>query len=172
MNWTDEDITRRNREVLGIDNPLTYLIDGPHAAYTVDPSAVPFPSADLKPEWMIEEECTKILEEDGWRALRTDPVSDRGRGKGFGELGMADHLYIRYWPYGIRGDGSYVPTQQVLWIEFKSAKGKPTSKQLEWHTKERARGALTLIAGQDFPASVEGFRTWYRASGLLRNPNA
>jgi hypothetical protein len=34
----------------------------------------------------------------------------------------------------------------------------------------RARGALTLIAGEDFPASVDGFRCWYAASGLRRRP--
>jgi hypothetical protein len=57
---------------------------------------------------------------------------------------------------------------EVMWIEFKSAKGKPSKHQTEWHTKERARGALTLIAGIDFPASVLGFVTYYRKSGLNR----
>lgn len=124
------------------------------------------------PEALIEAECTKLLEEYGWRALRTDPVSDRGRGKGFGEVGMADHLYIRYDPEkqippSLRKpvDNSYAA---VLWIEFKSAKGKPKKHQIAWHQKERARGALTLIAGVDFPASVAGFLGWYRASGLQR----
>ncbi len=119
------------------------------------------------PEHMIEAECTRLLEQDGWRALRTDPVSDRGRGKGFGEKGMADHLYIRYGnaTCGVATDGS---NDVVMWIEFKSAKGKPAKHQTEWHTKERARGALTLIAGEDFPASVAGFVEWYRKSGLNR----
>ena len=40
---------------------------------------------------------------------------------------------------------------------------------MNWHTKERARGALTLIAGEDFPASVAGFIGWYQQSGLQRN---
>ncbi len=123
------------------------------------------------PEWMMEQECTRLLEQDGWRALRTDPVSDRGRGKGFGEPGMADHLYIRY----ACGTVAYVPETdkplwaapaQVFWIEFKSAKGRPAKHQIDWHTKERARGALTWIAGVDFPASVAGFVKHYRASGL------
>ncbi len=108
----------------------------------------------------IETACTKLLEEDDWRALRTDPVSDRGRGKGFGEIGMADHLYLRY-------DAIYLRAN-VLWVEFKSAKGKPSKEQTAWHTRERARGALTWIAGEDFPASVEGFVAHYRASGLNR----
>jgi hypothetical protein len=118
------------------------------------------------PESLIEAECTKLLEQDNWRALRTDPVSDRGRGKGFGELGMADHLYIRYDnPFRGRGTRAYC---EVLWIEFKRPGKKPAKHQQDWHIKERARGALTLIAGEDFPASVDGFRAWYADSGLKR----
>ena len=40
--------------------------------------------------------------------------------------------------------------------------------QVAWHQRERARGALTLLAGVDFPATIEGFAEWYRASGLMR----
>jgi len=120
------------------------------------------------PESQIEAECTKFLEEDNWRALRTDPVSDRSRGKGFGELGMADHLYIRYAPNGEMGFSLDFAPAQVLWIEFKRPGEHAKKHQTEWHMKERARGALTLIAGEDFPASVEGFRSWYAASGLQR----
>ncbi len=141
---------------------------------------------NLMLEAQIEEECTKLLEEDGWRSLRTDPVSDRGRGKGFGEVGMADHLFIRYetirycptcgrncHDYETCGQCHETPERKpwmsgVMWIEFKSAKGKPAKHQLEWHQKERARGAMTLIAGVDFPASVEGFKQFYRNSGLQR----
>lgn len=132
-----------------------------------DKAETPAPAAPVS-EAFIEAECTKRMEEDGWRALRTDPVSDRGRGKGFGELGMADHFYVRYstpwdaeWP-AARCDA------QVLWIEFKRPGEKPKKHQTAWHTRERARGALTLIAGEDFPATVEGFIAWYRASGLQR----
>src|SRR5215472_2629333 len=108
----------------------------------------------------IQAECTKILEADGWRALQTDPVRSRIRGKGFGEIGMADHLYIRY---GSR------PYAQVLWIEYKRSKGGRVSKeQRAWHTREHARGARTAIAGEDFAPTVEGFRTWYTASRLQR----
>ena len=154
MNWTPEDLTRRNWEVLGV---------GTSAAPEV-PEVFP-PSAVEWPEWKIEAECTRLLEQDGWRPLRTDPVSDKGRGKGFGEIGMADHLYFRY----AGGHSTYAKSEAlVLWVEFKSGQGKPKKHQIEWHTKERARGALTLIAGQDFPASVEGFVAWYRASGLNR----
>jgi|KBSSwiStaDraftv2_1062776.scaffolds.fasta_scaffold02616_10 hypothetical protein len=149
---------------------------------TVPDSHIGVESFDASVEWpehMIEAECTRLLETDGWRALRTDPVSDRGRGKGFGEPGMADHLYIRYsfstpqeWleePTRTPGDTVARASQsQVLWIEFKRPGEKPAKHQTEWHTKERARGALTWIAGEDFPASVAGFVEHYRKSGLNR----
>lgn len=138
----------------------------------------------------IQQTCTQMLELDGWRALRTDPVSDRGRGKGFGEKGMADHLYIRYCssPYEIHMDGvdpdnpraigwwkkGLECQAQILWVEFKklTKNGKPTKAaphQRSWHTLERKRGALVLVAGEDFPASIEGFREWYKNSGLMRS---
>lgn len=137
------------------------------------------PAKNAPLEALIEAECTKILEEDGWRPLRTDPVSDRSKGKGFGELGMADHLYIRYCYSGEACEASAkiggqwdirarILHSQVIWIEFKRPGAKAKKHQTSWHTKERARGALTLIAGEDFPATVEGFRQWYRNSGLMR----
>jgi hypothetical protein len=128
----------------------------------------------------IQNTCTQLLELDGWRALRTDPVSRREWGKGFGELGMADHLYIRY---GELGPGNHTPDviaagAEVMWIEFKRLKREnrggganyttASQHQKDWHARERARGALTLIAGEDFPASIEGFHAWYRESGLMR----
>lgn len=162
MGWTQDDLNRRNREVFGIGASAQPLV-----------SDVPL-AADLMPEWMFEGEATKFLEEDGWRALRTDPVSDRGKGKGFGEIGMADHLYIRYHSdaESLRRNhhqpGTLATLCCVMWVEYKSAKGKPKKDQLLWHAKERARGALTLIAGVDFPASLTGFQEWYRKSGLMR----
>jgi hypothetical protein len=113
----------------------------------------------------IQRTITDLLELDGWRHIKTDPVSDRARGKGFGEKGMADDLYIRYNPSPMWvAPGA----AQVLWIEHKRPKGVVPQHQKDWHAAERARGALTLIAGQDFPASVDGFWDWYRASGLMR----
>lgn len=137
--------------------------------------ASPEPKAN-ESEALIQAECTKLLEEDDWRPLRTDPVSDRSKGKGFGELGMADMLYIRYAYSTFQSHCADAEQNavarcrhsQVLWIEFKAPHGKPTSKQLEWHRNERARGALTWIAGVDFPSSIEGFKDWYRKSGLNR----
>lgn len=128
----------------------------------------------------IERTCTEFLSLDGWRCLKTDPVSDRSRGKGFGEKGMADCLYIRYLS-ACEGkgcsDGAECPVRsEVMWCEWKRERGgKITSRaekakihQKAWHAAERARGALTLIAGEDFPATIEGFQQWYMKSGLAR----
>ncbi len=157
-NFTWEEIQERNR-LLGISDP--------HEIYHAAVDSVEWP------EHLIEAECTRLLEMDGWRALRTDPVSDRSRGKGFGEPGMADHLYFRWHenvtPFDPEMDRwLWAAPCQTMWIEFKSADGKPAKHQTEWHTIERARGALTLIAGVDFPASVAGFVEHYRKSGLNR----
>lgn len=119
----------------------------------------------------IERDCTQILIHDGWRPLKTDPVSDRRRGKGFGELGMADYLYIRYGAPGFSDNQQYAmahASAQVLWCEFKREDGSAKPHQLKWHQRERQRGALTLIAGVDFEASVEGFMDFYNRSGLKR----
>ena len=83
---------------------------------------------------------------------------------------MADHQYTRYvarvCPEATNAAARAL--SETLWIEFKSAKGTPKSHQIEWHTQERARGALTWIAGVDFPASIAGFIEHYRKSGLNR----
>lgn len=125
-----------------------------------------------KTEATIQKAIGDLLELDGWRRLRTTPVSRREWGTGFGEVGMADDLFIRY---ENRTQANFRTKQfwgqakaEVLWIEHKTPKGKPSQKQLEWHRSERARGALTLIAGIDFKPSPEGFFNWYRNSGLMR----
>lgn len=110
----------------------------------------------------IEQTCTALLELDGWRSLRTDPVSSRERGKGFGEVGMADHLYIRYYA-GTECDA------QVMWIEWKAPRTKVGQHQRLWIAAERRRGATVLLAGETFPRSIEGFCHWYlKESGLVR----
>ncbi len=129
------------------------------------------PSAVKLSERDVERTCTDFLALDGWRPLKTDPCSDRSRAKGFGEKGMADHLYIRYI------DPSFPERlhimAEVLWVEWKRLErnGKPTlaaPHQRLWQAAERKRGALVLLAGEDFPATIEGFQEWYRNSGLLR----
>lgn len=136
----------------------------------------------------IQETCSSFLDLDGWRPLRTDPVSDRSRGKGFGELGMADHLYIRYPKPLARtiaqclGNGQQAQAE-VLWIEYKRERGttslnpkralftraeKARIHQRAWIEGERAKGALVLLVGEDCPATIEGVQEWYAESGLMR----
>jgi hypothetical protein len=147
-------------------------------------------------ELELENTATDWLALDGWRSLKTDPVSDRStagailrallavlpqhaelirktvakmtRGKGFGEIGMNDRLYIRYKKNETNLPGLYLPWAEVLWIEWKIPSGKPTEDQLRWTAAEKARGALSVIAGIDFPATFDGFRKWYVESGLAR----
>jgi hypothetical protein len=128
----------------------------------------------------IQRTCTEFLELDGWRPLRTDPVSDRSHGKGFGEPGMADHLYIRYLDPADFEEHEKKRWAEVLWVEYKRQRGgngkralftkaeKAKIHQTAWHAQERARGALTIILGEDCVASIEGFMDWYAKSGLLR----
>ncbi len=119
----------------------------------------------------IQAECIQLLIEDGWWPLRTDPVSDRKRGTGFGAIGFADYTVFR--PMRVT---QLVPLQkmpagcacEVLFLEFKSPKGSPSKEQLKWHRNQRAMGFATFIAGVDFPPSVQGFKEFYRASGLAR----
>ena len=146
--WTEFDIFRRNLEVFGVPQPA-------------EPALLQDEAAKDVPESLIEAECSHLLAADGWRTLKTDPVSARGRGKGFGELGMADTLCLRY-------SRQEPPACEVLWIEWKALGGRVRKHQSEWHIKERARGAMTVIAGVDFAASVKGFQSWYRLSGLAK----
>jgi hypothetical protein len=158
----------------------------------------------------VQATCVQALELDGWRRLRTDPVSDRStvqairraimgvpalnhvrellfklisrcvRGKGFGEVGMADDLFIRYYDPRVdrtawlEGDGTrwQRAQSQTMWIEWKAPAGTTSPHQLTWHQAEKARGALTVIGGIDFDLSdpVAGFALWYLESGLCRRP--
>lgn len=96
--WTWENIAIRNREVFGAPEPATPVEDR---------------KAQNAPEALIELECTRFLQADGWRELRTNPLSDRGRGAGFGEVGMCDHLYMRPRVMGL--DLSLLHSHDILW---------------------------------------------------------
>ncbi len=130
----------------------------------------------LKPlsEAHIAATCTAWLELDNWRAIETDPKHLRGLG--VSEPGMADRQYIRYLNdadprkgrYPAETGKTYWPIAEVMWIEWKKKGGKAGQHQKDWHARERSRGALTLIAGIDFPASIESFCAWYQKSGLQR----
>lgn len=121
----------------------------------------------------LQEACTTILELDGWRYIKMEPVSNRKWGKGFGEVGMPDALYLRYGPPETlrRNDhqpGTLAVLCEVMWIEWKRKGGRPKPHQLAWHDAERRKGALVLCAGIEFEATFDAFIAWYRSSGLLR----
>jgi len=134
----------------------------------------------------IEKAITTLLEIDGWRAIKMEQNFSERKRKSVGEAGMADHLYIRYglWPIAPVGrqpfDTLARAVAQVLWIEFKKLKGgngkrgiftkaeKASIKQRAWIARERSRGALVLLVGEDCPATIEGIRAWYKNSGLNR----
>lgn len=112
-----------------------------------------------------------LLALDGWRHVKTDVVSDRSRGKGTGEQGMADSLFLRYNLWPIRTPPALDPSRvdcEAMWIEFKTPRGRVAEHQHAWREREQARGALALIAGIDFDASLEGFARFYARLGLQR----
>ena len=107
--WTWEDVDRCNREVFGTPEPPW-------------PSPAPEEKAADVPERLTEADCCKLLADDGWRILKTDLVSDRSRGKGFGEPGMADTLAIRY--------GRQPSVAELIWVEWKAPGGRAKKHQL------------------------------------------
>lgn len=122
----------------------------------------------------IQETCSAYLALDGWRRIRTD--IPHLRGLGVSEKGMADDQYVRYrgLPCDEHSQSQALklicsPSKtETMWIEWKRKGGKAGEHQAKWHAAERARGALTLIAGEDFPSTIEGFCQWYVESGLQR----
>lgn len=130
----------------------------------------------------IEAACTQLLQLDGWRVFHMEQQWSEKKRKSVGEHGMADVLAIRYGPprrhqqrFARGFETTWFPEDaEVVWLEFKRITGKsgrPTKAaphQKIWHRDERLRGAMTLIAGEDFPASTDGFIAWYRGSGLMR----
>lgn len=128
------------------------------------PTERPVPRRRL--EKQLQDTCTAFLELDDWRTIKTD--LEHLRGLGVQEPGMCDRLYIRYGSergrLGVNLDG----LAEVLWIEWKKRGGKAAQHQKDWHARERARGALVLVADVDFPATTDGFDEWYSTSGLKR----
>ena len=118
----------------------------------------------------IEQTITEWLALDGWYGLKTTPVSNRACGVGFGELGMADYQYRRY-NESYPGQPVNTPSRsmtQTVWIEFKKPSGRVGIRQYVWIKRERERGALVLLVGENCPSTIEGIQDWYRKSGLMR----
>ncbi len=130
-------------------------------------------------EAQIQQACDDFLALDGWRKIVTDPPHMRGLG--VSEKGIPDRLYLRYRPEpyerhhgrevpgGFGGWDPVTPCQaEALWIEWKKKGGKAALHQKTWHAAELMRGALIWVAGETFPATIEGFQAYYMDSGLNR----
>ena len=140
-------------------------------------------ASDVMREADLERYVCDYLALDGWRVLKMEQNFSEKKRRTFGEGGMPDRMFLRYEP-------KILPTSHarrvefgdcagdILWIEFKRHKyrdskgkmryAKTEQHQHSWIAAERARGALVLLAGADFPATPEGFRAWYESSGLMR----
>lgn len=128
-------------------------------------------------EAQIETTCVAFMVAEGWRPFKMEQQFSEKKRKTTGEAGCADHLFLRYavMPEDVPIEARVLV--DVLWVEFKrlTAKGKATKAspaQMLWHVCERARGAITWIAGVDFTPTIEGFRNHYAASGLARKVSA
>jgi hypothetical protein len=116
-------------------------------------------------EAQIERQITDFLALDDWRAIKTEASATSPRG-GRVERGTPDVLYIRYrWEASTRRP---LPLCEAMWIEHKAPGGKVSQHQRDWHQAERARGALVVVATEDFAPSLDGFAAWYRQSGIMR----
>jgi VRR-NUC domain len=121
-------------------------------------------------EAQLEAAVRDILAYDGWIVRHLEQNwSDRKR-KTVGERGMPDLLAIRYGymdPQPL-DSASAAAVAEVLYIELKTPRGRVSPEQRAWHLYERKLGALVWVAGETFPATVDGFRSFYAASGLQR----
>ena len=127
------------------------------------PAKVRIPSRN-KPKMLekhVVEAVTEFMRIDGWRPIKMEPLSKWG--KGSGELGMPDYLFLRYKYADVPTNWPWVTLCEHFWIEFKRPGAKPKPHQVSWHVTEQANGALVRTV-DDFDA----FRRWYMASGLAR----
>lgn len=122
-----------------------------------------------QPERELLASIDNIMGWEGWRIWKLETVRDKERGRGFGEPGMADRLYLR--PTGKRG-ASFAC--EALYVEGKRVRSdrpsatKAQAHQQLWHAAERASGFRTVILGQDCEATFDGFFRWYGEAGLFR----
>lgn len=128
-----------------------------------------------KREAALKAEANKLMQADGWRVWNLESVRDATRGRGFGEPGMPDTLYIRKHTLDLRSGGRHL--YEVLYVEWKiirpGRKGAERAQvhQKLWHAAERGRGFWTVIAGEDFTATLDGFINWYASNNLNRSVN-
>lgn len=111
----------------------------------------------------IQRTVCDFLRAEGWRVFEFEQQFSEKKRKTVGERGMPDVLAIRYGPRMPKE----VPIEcrilhEVIWIELKTPRGRASEAQKYWIALERDRGALVWLAGEDFPATIEGFIAHYR----------
>lgn len=126
----------------------------------------------IVPESSLESGVATLMQLDGWRYFHTEYALTQG-GRPVLEPNMPDALFVRYLS---KVHGTCMCAMQfgcccahTIWVEFKRVGKKPTGEQKLWHAAERKRGAIVLVAGDTFPATIEGFKLWYASSGLARH---
>lgn len=129
-------------------------------------------------EKQIQKTVCDLLRAEGWRVFEFEQQFSEKKRSTVGEKGMPDVLGIRYSAAQLRDFMTDLPwksrgSAEVLWIEMKriDKRGRTTKARADqklWHEAERARGALVWVAGEDFPATIDGFIAHYKASGLAR----
>ena len=117
-------------------------------------------------ERTIQNTCLDYLKVDGWYHVSLDPPHMRGLA--VHKKGAPDDLLMR--PITeLHLKAAFPGCCCALFIEWKKEGGKAGEHQIERHRELRALGFVVLVAGEQFPKSIEGFLNWYRGSGLLRH---
>ena len=106
-------------------------------------------------ESVIERQISDYLSLDSWFTRHFELNYSERKQLVVGERGMPDLLCLRY-----------QPEANILWIEVKRPGGAVSRWQREWRLRERARGAMVIVASIDFEPSLNGFVEWYEKSKL------
>lgn len=109
------------------------------------------PSAAKLQERDITRQVRDFLQVRGWRAIRMQRSVAPGSFS-TGEPGMADFLFVRYFPR------EKIPYGAVLhlWVEFKAPTGRVGPHQKEWQKREAEFGGSVWVVDD-----LEWFQTEY-----------
>jgi hypothetical protein len=114
-------------------------------------------------EKQVSEQLDDMMRAEGWRrirhssgtATRVDKSSLAVGMMNIGEPGMPDRQYIYYL-------GKASGFCLVVWVELKRSKGgKLRESQVNWHAREKSRGALIYPLPANGTFSIDDFRAWY-----------
>lgn len=94
----------------------------------------------------VAKQIRDFLELRRWRRVRMNAIRMPGVSS---EMGAPDELWIRY-------NTLDLGIVDLFWLETKAPGRTPSVAQLEWHTREKIRGAMVCVA-DSFPS----FHNWY-----------